>query len=889
MAQGQRHACALSSSGRAQCWGINEFGQLGNGNKTTASAPVNVDQGAVDYIAIGNGTYHSCALSSSGQAYCWGYGNSGRLGNGSVSDQLTPVAVTQSGITFASISVGSTHNCGMTSGGQAYCWGDDAGYGKMGNGLLSDQTTPVAVTQGGVTFASISAGASHTCASTSGGQAYCWGYGGNGRLGNGSTSDQATPVAVTQTSFTLSSIFAGASHTCGLTNGGQAYCWGYGFGGRLGNNSTATQNTPVPVTQGGGLTFASIAVGGSHTCGLDGAGKGYCWGANMYGQLGDGTVASRLIPTAINPGSIVFSSIATTGANSNSMCAAEAATQKVWCWGQRSGGRLGDGKTLGQAGTPTLVSQTGINFVSTSTGLQQSCGLASGGQAYCWGYGGQGRLGTGSVNDQTTPTAVVQGGASYTSLSTGYSHTCAVASGGQAYCWGDNNNGRLGNGSTTDSTTPVAVTQGGVTFASIRVGYYHSCALTSGGQAYCWGYGLNGRLGNGGTGDQTTPVAVTQGGTVFASLSVGSSHSCGLTSGGQTYCWGSGANGRLGTGGTADQTTPAAVTQGGPTYASISSGGSHTCALTSSGQSYCWGNAASGRLGDGSTSGTVSAPVAVTQGGLTFALVTSGYAGTCALTSAGVAYCWGSNTNGQVGDGATITQRTTPVEVAGGRNFTSINLSPIGTHACALISGGQAYCWGYDDWAQLGTGIVNQLSPGLTWYLVNSDGASVTFGVRPIMTFGLSGRSTACNSSSTPTSTATATALDLGRLTSVAPVIGAQDFTISTNAGSGFSVALKFSGPLTSASGATIANASGSAGTPAAFPAGAGFGYTTDASVGFAGPLWAGPTTSFATILSTAAPADALIKCVAYQAAASGTTPPGAYSGTVVYLATPTF
>ena len=235
------------------------------------------------------GGEHTCGITTSGAAYCWGYGKYGSLGNGLTDGQTTPVAVS-AGLTFASVSAGHFHNCGVTTGAAAYCWGFGRA-GRLGNGLTVDQATPVAVS-GGLTFASVSAGSNHTCGVTTGGSAYCWGWGGageGGKLGAGAIERQLTPVAVLG-GLTFAAVSTGFRHTCGVTTSGA---------GRLGDGSGENPTTPVAVS--GGLTFAAVIAYFGHTCGVTTSGAAYCWGGSDSGKLGDGSGKHQFTPAAVAP------------------------------------------------------------------------------------------------------------------------------------------------------------------------------------------------------------------------------------------------------------------------------------------------------------------------------------------------------------------------------------------------------------------------------------------------------------------------------------------------------------------------------------------------------------------------------------------------------------
>ena len=379
--------------------------------------------------------------------------------------------------------------------------------------------------------------------------------------------------------------------------------------------------------------FDTLDANGNHACGLTSAGWAYCWGQNSSAQLGDSSASVRSTPVAVwHPVS--------------------APTCEL----------VGD-EFICTTGSP-------IPFSQITVGGSHTCALTSTGQAYCWGYNPDGRLGDSTFVNPMVPSAVRPlGGIAFTQLSAGNAHTCGLVSSGQAYCWGNNTSGQVGD-STNNNTriSPTLVKQpSGVAFASIVSGGSHSCALTSAGQAYCWGYGGDGQTGQNTTIGPKYPVAVQQpAGVTFASLSADGNNSCGLTSGGQAYCWGYNFYGQVGDGTTTTPCkTPVAVSQpSGVTFTSITSGNTHTCGRTSAGALYCWGQNSYGQLGDGTTT-SASAPVAVTlPTGVTFALVHAGNLHTCALdASAGQAYCWGRNQFNQVGDGTT-TNRSTPTAVS---------------------------------------------------------------------------------------------------------------------------------------------------------------------------------------------------------------------------------
>src|SRR5450756_2579326 len=264
-------------SGSAWAWGDNGFGQLGNGTTTNSSTPVAVSLPAGTTVtAIAGGGFHSLALTSSGQVLAWGYNFNGQLGNGTTADSSIPVAVSlPSGTTVTAIAGGGQHSLALTSAGQVLAWGYNSD-GELGNGTTTNSSTPVAVSlPSGTTVIAIAGGGQHSLALTSSGQVLAWGFNYSGQLGNGTTSTTgcfciSTPVAVSLPSgTTVTAIAGGGSHSLALTSNGQVLAWGYNGEGELGNGTTTIQsNTPVAVSLPSGTTVTAIAGGFSHSLAL---------------------------------------------------------------------------------------------------------------------------------------------------------------------------------------------------------------------------------------------------------------------------------------------------------------------------------------------------------------------------------------------------------------------------------------------------------------------------------------------------------------------------------------------------------------------------------------------------------------------------------------------
>ena len=366
--------------------------------------------------------------------------------------------------------------------------------------------------------------------------------------------------------------------------------------GRGGDSGSMTPS-PMPTTVA--PSIARISAGGYHTCALDADGVAWCWGLDEYDQLGDGGTEDAAGPTrVVAPEIAAFSAIVTGNAHT---CALDR-DGAVWCWGLDGDGT--DEADLNATHGPERIAFPDGARITALDGYFHSCALDEDGGAWCWGRNTEGQLGVGTRVDAAAPTPVeVPDGVTFTAIATGGYHTCALDVDGGAWCWGRDLRGQLGDGRTaTDHPTshPVAMPDG-VTFVALAAGFDHTCALATDGAAWCWGDDTSGQLGTGGADDVTTtpqPVAMPEGVT-FSAIDAGNAHTCALDDAGTVWCWGLGVQGG-GAEPAAVTTTPIAIALDGGATA-ISSGGFHTCALDAVGAVRCWGSGDSGQLGVGAT------------------------------------------------------------------------------------------------------------------------------------------------------------------------------------------------------------------------------------------------------------------------------------------------
>ncbi len=361
-------------------------------------------------VALDAGFAHTCALDRLGAAYCWGAGGLGQLGTGTTDSSRVPVAVA-GGRSYSAISTANNHACAIDATRTLYCWGSNAqGQLALGAGVAGALVPTAAVTP--LRFTKISVGAEHSCGIAESGAAYCWGSGNDGKLGNAGFTSQPAPVAVFG-GLTWQSVAAGGAHSCGVTTGGVVYCWGTNITGALGNPSISQSPVPIPVQVPAGQTFREVVTGESQTCALTVAGPAYCWGTNVVGQLGNGSIISASSPTLVS-----------SAAN--------------WA-------------AIGMGAEPTFLGHV--------------CGADVGGVVRCWGLGNVGQLGRDATEScfylqpwpcGLTPSVVPSLGAAVRAV-TGGRHSCALLITGGIWCWGDNGAGQLGDGTSVGRALPASV------------------------------------------------------------------------------------------------------------------------------------------------------------------------------------------------------------------------------------------------------------------------------------------------------------------------------------------------------------------------------------------------------------------------------------------------
>jgi len=602
------------------------------------------------------------------------------------------------------LSAGATHTCAVAGDGGAYCWGDGAA--TLADGVARHRVPNAKHVK------SVAVGHDFTCLLHRSGRVRCFGEGAMGQLGDGTRHRRDEPGrAVLEDGV---AIAAGDGHACALTRRGRVLCWGDNRSGQVGGG-TRHSFVPAPTTVRGLKNVAALALGDASSCALTQEGAAFCWGANVAGQLGDGTVRERR--TAVR---VVGIDDATALYVGGRHACVRRRTGGLFCWGSGTHGELLDGgdidrpiaatatftsgelalgggftcvhaagelRCTGGAVTSALPLEDGALMVA---GAQHVC-AATGARVSCVGYGGDGQLGQEGATGSRHPLPSRVTRVKARRLSATEHHTCARTEHGRV-CWGE------GNGHASSWAPKMDLPKGiPGKLTDLARGELHACALNDAGEVWCWGDGSLGQLGNGGRAESKRPVRV-RGMPRVMQLGVGAFHACARDERGQVWCWGNQVRGELGPAAERPRTQPVRV-RGVERAVDIGVGRHHTCARTQAGEVMCWGRGDRGELGDGSGRGS-RWPVNVLGVRPARSLAVGGEHA-CAVTSDGGVACWGRGRDGQLGDGrhsdslapVSVVEIGAVVEVVAGD-----------AHTCARADAGNVHCWGRDDRGQLGRG-----------------------------------------------------------------------------------------------------------------------------------------------------------------------------------------
>jgi alpha-tubulin suppressor-like RCC1 family protein len=354
----------------AWAWGYNASGRLGDGTTTNRSSPVSVVGGITDWCQVSAGSFHSLALRTSGTAWAWGCNSAGRLGDGTTTSRSSPVSVVGGFTDWRQVSAGNYHSLALKTDGTAWAWGCNSS-GQLGDCTTNNRSSPVSVVGEFTDWCQVSAGSFHSLALRTSGTAWAWGSN-TGRLGDGTTTNQSSPVSVVGGFTDWCQVSAGAIHSLALRSNGTAWAWGCNSAGRLGDGTTTNQSSPVSVV-GGFTDWCQVSVGNYHSLALRSNGTAWAWGPNTFGGLGDGTTTSRSSPVSVVGG---FTDWCQVSAGGHSVALRTNGT--VWAWGSNGSGQLGDGTTTSRRSPVNVAGGFGdwcqiSTFTSHNLAIRQQC------------------------------------------------------------------------------------------------------------------------------------------------------------------------------------------------------------------------------------------------------------------------------------------------------------------------------------------------------------------------------------------------------------------------------------------------------------------------------------------------------------------------------------
>jgi alpha-tubulin suppressor-like RCC1 family protein len=861
---GSFHTCAILQDGAIWCWGLNDWGQLGDGTRTS-SATARPVSGLIGAAAVDGGGYHTCARFAGGNVECWGRNDQGQLGNTATTADSSTAPLSVTGVSTATaVTAGGFHTCAPLTNGTVQCWGQND-FGQLGNGLIS----PIGTAPGPVTGLSgvvaVSAGGWHTCALLNNGRVRCWGQNTYGALGDGTIISSPLPVAVSGITNAVA-LEAGIFHTCARLADGAVQCWGRNDDGQLGNGTRTNSSVPTTVA---GIAPAALAPGAEHSCVVFPDGTIRCWGDNNFGQLGNDSPDGMTATTPSNPVAGINTTVAATSGAVHTCALLQGGA--VRCWGMGADGRLGDGTTTDRftpvnvlglegatwassdstvatinatglatavgPGTTTITATSGTQTGTTSLNVTPrntlsvvregvgngtvasnpagiDCGStcsatydqgatvtlsatpAAGSTFEGWGGACTGigqctvtmsanamvtasfgsspvqtftlaatRDGTGAGEVHFNPGGYVCGTTCTAAYQDGTVVTLTVVPGNMSVFAGWSGGGCSGTGSCTitlRANTTVNATFHGINrretapsnignaslvgratppssvrgarlqnrtamhrlnlrrmtawkrgcvmkkmmprfVASAFIGFLLTMAGTE-----VWAQAITVTPANPTASIGRTQQFAADGAVVATAVWAGAFHACALVQDGSVRCWGLNDSGQLGNGTRLNANSPVPVA-GLAGASAVAAGGFHSCAVFPNGTLSCWGRNDSRQLGDPATTAE-SSTVPVPVGGIVNATaVAVGAFHTCALLANGTVRCWGLNDNGQLGDG-TVINSGGPVTVSGLGGVVAIAAG--GWHTCALLADGTARCWGENLYGQLGNGtFVNALTP----------------------------------------------------------------------------------------------------------------------------------------------------------------------------------
>jgi alpha-tubulin suppressor-like RCC1 family protein len=737
---GDNHTMGIRSDGTLWAWGSNSNGQLGDGTQTNQSSPVQIGT-ATNWVSVSAGGVHTMGLRSDGTLWAWGSNSSGRLGDGTSTQRLSPVQI-GTATNWVSVSAGVGHTIGFRSDGTLWAWGLN-NLGQLGDGSTTSRNSPIQIGTA-TNWVSVSTGDYHSIAIQGNGTLWAWGWNSFGELGDGTTTQRNSPIQI-GSSTNWVSVSGGGSHTMGIQSDGTLRAWGANGSGQLGDGTTTHRSNPVQI--GTATDWVSLSAVAAHTMGLRSDGTLWAWGNNAFGQLGDGSTTNRLNPVQIGTAS---NWVIAEGGGYSTM-AVQADRQQICATGSNNSSQLGDGTTSNRntfschinAAPALSVSITSNSPLCSGSTLSLSASDTPS-ATYVWA----------GPNGYTANTRTISRSNATTNMAGVYTVTatlnCSITTASQTVTVnpiiGDNtisSSQTLCYGLTPASFSGSAPSggDGSYTYQWQSSTNNSAWSVIAGASMQNYGAGMSSgnayyrRVVSSGTCAASTSgsVSILRTGYYWMSVSEGNGHTIGLRSDGTLWGWGNNSSGQLGIGTTTSQLIPVQIGTA-TNWVSVSAGPGHTIGLRSDGTLWAWGNNNQGQLGNG-TQTNQSSPVQVGTA-TNWVSVSAGAGHSIGLRSDGTLWAWGVNSFGQLGDGTT-TRRLIPVQIGTATNWVSVSAGTAGSggHSIGLRSDGTLWAWGRNFYGALGDGTTTtrlnpiQIGTATNWVSVSA-GDFYTMGIR---------------------------------------------------------------------------------------------------------------------------------------------------------------
>ena len=721
-------------------WGTNGLGKLGDNTTTQRNTPVTTSAGGTNWKQVATSNTMTVAIKTDGTLWTWGRGTNGRLGTNDATQRNTPVTTFAGGTNWKQCSCGYGSAVAIKTDGTLWGWGRN-GFGELGDNTTTGRLTPVTTFAGGTNWKQVAIGSGNdgaTAAIKTDGTLWIWGTNGYGQLGTNDTTQRNTPVTTFAGGTNWKQVTIGRVVTAAIKTDGTLWVWGRNTNGQLGNNTTTHSSTPI-TTFAGGTNWKQVDVSESHTTAIKTDGTLWSWGLGTSGQLGrNSDNSSRLTPVTTFAGGTNWADTATGAPEElyTLFCgfyhtAAIKTDGTLWTWGYNALGQLGDNTTTAARSTPVTTFAGGTNWKQVSFGFNHTTAIKTDGTLWTWGGNGAGQLGDNTTTDRSTPVTTFAGGTNWSQVACVGISVAAIKTDGTLWTWGRNNQGQIGDNTTTDRYTPVTTFAGGTNWKQVSGRgtnfLNHIAAIKTDGTLWTWGRNSNGQLGDNTIIGRCTPVTTFAGGTNWKQVACGINYTAAIKTDGTLWTWGQSNNGQLGDNTATDRRTPVTTFAGGTNWKQVS-GGYHTTAIKTDGTLWGWGYNGNGQLGD-NTIINRSTPVTTFAGGTNWKQVACGGFHTVALNDNGtdkILYVWGLNTYGQLGTNW-ITQDINILQTfAGGTNWKQVSAD--GNNTSAIKTDGTLWTWGNGAGGRLGDNAAISRSTPVTTFAGGTNWKQVACG-----------------------------------------------------------------------------------------------------------------------------------------------------------------